>query len=127
MSCLKKSLVVASSALSIWLGSVTSVFAQSVPPGYYQLARGIYGRWCTDCVDPNNVVGDSYVGMEVWCKDVPCGTIHAYVNFQKNGVTVDNTADTMTLGKGERGILVFESFRSDLTGYSLAEFANFPF
>ncbi|QNI68489.1 hypothetical protein [Synechococcus sp. BMK-MC-1] len=83
--------------------------------GWFELATGIYGRWCTDTCSKASVIGNQiYWLLEVWAKDRAAGNIYARVNILQNGTVVGWTNDTAYLSKGQRGVMTFAKY---LPGY----------
>jgi len=79
--------------------------------GWFQIQRGIYGRWCTDTCSRAEVIGNSsYWLLEVYCKERACGDIYAQLNISKGGTVVGWTNDTAYLGYGQKGILTFQKY-----------------
>jgi hypothetical protein len=79
--------------------------------GWFQIERGIYGRWCTDTCSRAEVIGTaSYWLLEVYCKERACGDIYAQLNISKGGTVVGWTNDTAYLGYGQKGILTFQKY-----------------
>ena len=79
--------------------------------GWFQIQRGIYGRWCNDTCSRAEVIGNSsYWLLEVYCKDRSCGDIYAQLNISKNGTVVGWTNDTAYLSRGQKGILTFQKY-----------------
>ena len=79
--------------------------------GWFQIERGIYGRWCTDTCSRAEVIGSaSYWLLEVYCKERSCGDIYAQLNISKGGTVVGWTNDTAYLGHGQKGILTFQKY-----------------
>ena len=71
--------------------------------GWFQIERGIYGRWCTDTCSRAEVIGTaSYWLLEVYCKERACGDIYAQLNISKGGTVVGWTNDTAYLGYGKK-------------------------
>jgi len=91
--------------------------------GWFQVATGIYGRWCTQTCNNSKVIGDStYWLMEVWAKDRAAGDIYARINILSNGTVVGWTNDTAYLSLGQKGILTFSTYQKGATGAELTEF-----
>ena len=83
--------------------------------GWFRVAAGIYGRWCTKTCSTADVIGDAkYALMEVWAKDRAAGDIYAKANIEKNGVVIGWTNDTAYLSQGQKGVLTFSKY---LPGY----------
>jgi len=79
--------------------------------GWFELDKGIYGRWCTHTCSRAEVIGSSsYWLMEVWAKDRAAGDIYAQINVMQNGTVVGWTNDTAFLSKGQRGVLTFQKY-----------------
>ncbi|WP_186582974.1 hypothetical protein [Synechococcus sp. MEDNS5] len=79
--------------------------------GWFELSKGIYGRWCTNTCNKAEVIGNSsYWLMEVWAKDRAAGDIYAQINIMQNGVVTGWTNDTAFLDKGQRGVLTFQKY-----------------
>ena len=76
--------------------------------GWFQLATGIYGRWCTETCSNASVIGDaSYWLLEVWAKDRTAGDIYARINVLEKGTVIGWTNDTSYLSLGQRGVMTF--------------------
>jgi hypothetical protein len=79
--------------------------------GWFEVSRGIYGRWCTQTCSTADVIGSGgYWLMEIWAKDRAAGDIYGQVNIIRDGVVVGWTNDTLYLDKGQRGILTFQKY-----------------
>ena len=79
--------------------------------GWFEVDKGIYGRWCTHTCSRAEVIGSSaYWLMEVWAKDRAAGDIYAQINVMQNGTVVGWTNDTAFLAKGQKGVLTFTKY-----------------
>ena len=79
--------------------------------GWFEVDRGIYGRWCTNTCSRAEVIGNSsYWLMEVWAKDRAAGDIYAQINVMQNGTVVGWTNDTAFLAQGQKGVLTFTKY-----------------
>ncbi len=102
--------------------------AQTTPPGYFRIQQGIYGQWCwSECVPANRLYrGAAYVGLRVWCRDSNCGEILGKVSFKDGDTITDQDSDWLTLGKGQKGVFVFQSLNPSVNGYAFTEFKVYP-
>lgn len=79
--------------------------------GWFELATGIYGRWCTQTCSNASVIGDAaYWLLEVWAKDRAAGDIYARINVMQNGTVIGWTNDTTYLSLGQRGVMTFDKY-----------------
>ena len=79
--------------------------------GWFELDKGIYGRWCTNTCSNAEVIGDSsYWLMEVWAKDRAAGDIYAQINVMENGTVIGWTNDTAFLARGQKGVMTFTKY-----------------
>lgn len=79
--------------------------------GWFEVDKGIYGRWCTNTCSRAEVIGSSaYWLMEVWAKDRAAGDIYAQINVMQNGTVVGWTNDTAFLAQGQKGVLTFTKY-----------------
>ena len=116
-------------AIATVLGAVTAASnALSETAGYFEIQPGVYGKFCSECVDQSQFYSEvQFIGLEVWCKDKNCGTTYAEVNWLKDDVAVDKSNELMTLGYGEKALMVFSTRRMDVNGYRLADFSAHGF
>jgi hypothetical protein len=101
------------------------------PPGWkVSEHEGIFWRWCTN--DPacssDRVIGDgSYVLMQVWCKDRPCGDIYAQVNLiNAQDVVVGWTNDSGYGDIGQKVQLTFHATQDDWETARLTQLSVTP-
>ena len=94
--------------------------------GWFQVANGIYGRWCTETCSNAEVIGNAaYWLMEVWAKDRSAGDIYAQINVLQNGTVIGWTNDTAYLSRGQKGILTFTKYLPGSGGQYKAQLVKF--
>lgn len=85
--------------------------ATSKTEGWWQIQKGIFGRWCTiadPCPSVPGFYKNSWQAM-IWCKDADCGDINARVNILRDGVIVGWTNESAYANKGDKVVLTFNS------------------
>ena len=97
------------------IAKIEAANAELKAGGWFELSRGIYGRWCNETCSKASVIGNaSYWLLEVWAKDRAAGDIYARVNITEGGTVVGWTNDTAYLSQGQKGVMTFSKY---LPGY----------
>lgn len=97
---------------------------------WWEIRKGILARYCTSGPKPCSsgaVIGDqSYVLVEIWCKERACGDIYAKVNLlDSEGTVVGWTNDTSYGGYGQKVLLTFSSYQENWSKARLVEFTTY--
>ena len=97
---------------------------------WWEIRKGILARYCTQGPKPCSsgaVIGDqSYVLVEIWCKERACGDIYAKVNLlNSEGTVVGWTNDSSYGGYGQKVVLTFSSYQNNWSKAQLVEFSNY--